>query len=157
MSWCHVVGFIVQALLRHLFASLIRSQVSSSSSPPPPPPGRRNGPHCCNAKPISASVSLEPRSISRFESHASFNRASSSSSSFRHIFSCLFICPLLFSFPRMTARHHLFFQALYDQDHDLKKQLDALLKQEEHLQKLFDEKEEAMGGCMLCSSASGIF
>jgi hypothetical protein len=34
---------------------------------------------------------------------------------------------------------------LYDQDGDLKKQLDALLKREEQLQKEFDEKEEALG------------
>jgi hypothetical protein len=34
---------------------------------------------------------------------------------------------------------------LYDQDGDLKRQLDALLKREEQLQKEFDEKEEALG------------
>jgi hypothetical protein len=59
-------------------------------------------------------------------------------------------------FASLTAPHRVLFQALYDQDHDLKKQLEALLKQEEHLQRLFDEKEEAMGGCLLSSSASGI-
>ncbi len=34
---------------------------------------------------------------------------------------------------------------MYDEDNELKKQMDSLLKKEEHLQKLFEEKEEALG------------
>jgi hypothetical protein len=42
---------------------------------------------------------------------------------------------------------------LYDQDGELKKQLDTLLKKEEQLQKEFDEKEEALGATLLSASS----
>jgi hypothetical protein len=42
---------------------------------------------------------------------------------------------------------------LYDEDNELKKQLDSLLKKEEQLQRLFDEQEEARGVLVTRSNA----
>ena len=39
------------------------------------------------------------------------------------------------------ARAYPYWQSLYDEDNELKKQMDVLLKKEEHLQKLFEEKD----------------
>jgi hypothetical protein len=59
---------------------------------------------------------------------------------------------------QLISGANFFVKGLYDEDGELKKQLDALLKKEEHLQKLFDEQEEARGAtqsstCMLSNAA----